>query len=40
VTDEYAVRAFLFDSDGASVDAQVPSVDYRANRTAAAATSP
>jgi hypothetical protein len=29
---EYAAQSFIFDSVGASVDGQVPSVDYRANR--------
>ena len=34
VSDEYAAQSFVFDSAGAPVDGQVPSVDYRANRTA------
>ena len=34
VSDEYAAQSFVFASAGASMDSQVPSVDYRANRTA------
>jgi hypothetical protein len=34
VSDQYAVQSFTFDSAGAILDGQVPSVDYQANRTA------
>jgi hypothetical protein len=33
VADEYAVQSFVFDSAGAAIDGQIPSVDYQANRT-------
>jgi len=35
VSYQYADQSFVFDSAGASVDAQLPSVDYRANRIGA-----
>ena len=34
VSDEYAAQSFVFDSAGLSVDPEIPSVDYQANRTA------
>jgi len=34
ISDAYADQAFDFDSIGGSIDAQVPSVDYRSNRAA------
>jgi hypothetical protein len=34
VSNEYAAQSFVFNSAGPTIDPQVPSVDYQANRTA------